>query len=177
VRPKHVLIEFEKWMCYIDGRKNKYSASLITMQQIYLPLGKMNLSFRRRGDPNPKYRKPRRNKIWLRIPTSPELKKDCPLEVQLHFAALFCARFSKDQSDFILVRIEVAPSLHVRLCRKSVLALHDGGSWGGLRTEAVPCARLSHLLLRLCGSQQMTTFHAHIQQLQCWILSIVQSFI
>jgi hypothetical protein len=25
VRPKHVLIEFEKWMCYIDGRKNKYS--------------------------------------------------------------------------------------------------------------------------------------------------------
>jgi hypothetical protein len=25
VRPKHVLIEFEKWMCYIDGRKNNYS--------------------------------------------------------------------------------------------------------------------------------------------------------
>jgi hypothetical protein len=25
VRPKHVLIEFKKWMCYIDGRKNKYS--------------------------------------------------------------------------------------------------------------------------------------------------------
>jgi hypothetical protein len=26
VRPKHVLIEFKKWMCYIDGQKNKYSA-------------------------------------------------------------------------------------------------------------------------------------------------------
>jgi hypothetical protein len=25
VRPKHVLIEFKKWMCYIDGQKNKYS--------------------------------------------------------------------------------------------------------------------------------------------------------
>jgi hypothetical protein len=25
VRPKHVLMEFRKWMCYIDGRKNKYS--------------------------------------------------------------------------------------------------------------------------------------------------------
>jgi hypothetical protein len=25
VRPKHVLIEFNKWMCYIDGQKNKYS--------------------------------------------------------------------------------------------------------------------------------------------------------
>jgi hypothetical protein len=24
VRPKHVLIEFKKWMCYIDGQKNKY---------------------------------------------------------------------------------------------------------------------------------------------------------
>jgi hypothetical protein len=24
--PKHVLIEFKKWMCYIDGQKNKYSA-------------------------------------------------------------------------------------------------------------------------------------------------------
>jgi hypothetical protein len=22
---KHVLIEFKKWMCYIDGQKNKYS--------------------------------------------------------------------------------------------------------------------------------------------------------
>jgi hypothetical protein len=26
VRPKHVLIEFKKWMCYIDGQKNKYSS-------------------------------------------------------------------------------------------------------------------------------------------------------
>jgi hypothetical protein len=25
VRPKHVLIQFKKWMCYIDGQKNKYS--------------------------------------------------------------------------------------------------------------------------------------------------------
>jgi hypothetical protein len=25
VRPKHVLREFKKWMCYIDGQKNKYS--------------------------------------------------------------------------------------------------------------------------------------------------------
>jgi hypothetical protein len=25
VRPKHVLIEFKKWLCYIDGQKNKYS--------------------------------------------------------------------------------------------------------------------------------------------------------
>jgi hypothetical protein len=25
VAPKHVLIEFKKWMCYIDGQKNKYS--------------------------------------------------------------------------------------------------------------------------------------------------------
>jgi hypothetical protein len=25
VRPKHVLIEFKKWMCYNDGQKNKYS--------------------------------------------------------------------------------------------------------------------------------------------------------
>jgi hypothetical protein len=25
VKPKHVLIEFKKWMCYIDGQKNKYS--------------------------------------------------------------------------------------------------------------------------------------------------------
>jgi hypothetical protein len=25
VRPEHVLIEFKKWMCYIDGQKNKYS--------------------------------------------------------------------------------------------------------------------------------------------------------
>jgi hypothetical protein len=24
VRPKHVLIEYKKWMCYIDGQKNKY---------------------------------------------------------------------------------------------------------------------------------------------------------
>jgi hypothetical protein len=24
VRPKHVLIGFKKWMCYIDGQKNKY---------------------------------------------------------------------------------------------------------------------------------------------------------
>jgi hypothetical protein len=27
VRPKRVLIEFKKWMCYIDGQKNKYSVS------------------------------------------------------------------------------------------------------------------------------------------------------
>jgi hypothetical protein len=26
VRSKHVLIEFKKGMCYIDGQKNKYSA-------------------------------------------------------------------------------------------------------------------------------------------------------
>jgi hypothetical protein len=25
VRPKHVLIEYKKWTCYIDGQKNKYS--------------------------------------------------------------------------------------------------------------------------------------------------------
>jgi hypothetical protein len=25
VRPKNVLIEFKKWVCYIDGQKNKYS--------------------------------------------------------------------------------------------------------------------------------------------------------
>jgi hypothetical protein len=25
VRPKHVLIEYKKWMCYIDEQKNKYS--------------------------------------------------------------------------------------------------------------------------------------------------------
>jgi hypothetical protein len=25
VRPKHVLIEYKTWMCYIDGQKNKYS--------------------------------------------------------------------------------------------------------------------------------------------------------
>jgi hypothetical protein len=27
VRPKQVLMEFRKWMCYIDGQKNKYSVS------------------------------------------------------------------------------------------------------------------------------------------------------
>jgi hypothetical protein len=29
VRPKHVLIEFKKCMCYIDGQKNKYSVMIM----------------------------------------------------------------------------------------------------------------------------------------------------
>jgi hypothetical protein len=33
VRPKHVLIEFKKWMCYIDGQKNKYSVLKDLLQQ------------------------------------------------------------------------------------------------------------------------------------------------
>jgi hypothetical protein len=31
VRPKHVLIEFKKWMCYIDGQKNKYTVKWDTV--------------------------------------------------------------------------------------------------------------------------------------------------
>jgi hypothetical protein len=30
VGPKHVLIEFKKWMCYIDGQKNKYTRRTIS---------------------------------------------------------------------------------------------------------------------------------------------------
>jgi hypothetical protein len=32
VRPKHVLIEFKKWMCYTDGQKNKYSAFYVHLK-------------------------------------------------------------------------------------------------------------------------------------------------
>jgi hypothetical protein len=38
VRPKHVLIEFKKWMCYIDGQKNKYSVANIIMIVFYIYL-------------------------------------------------------------------------------------------------------------------------------------------
>jgi hypothetical protein len=50
----HVLIEFKKWMCYIDGQKNKYSVLnecsrmlkynkfLIAFSIIYLNLGVCN---------------------------------------------------------------------------------------------------------------------------------------
>jgi hypothetical protein len=31
VRPKHVLIEFKKRMCYIDGQKNKYSVLIFDL--------------------------------------------------------------------------------------------------------------------------------------------------
>jgi hypothetical protein len=37
VRPKHVLIEFKKWMCYIDGQKNKYSALIQLYNLWYVP--------------------------------------------------------------------------------------------------------------------------------------------
>jgi hypothetical protein len=39
VRPKHVLIEYKKWMCYIDGQKNKYSVS-----NSYKTTGKIHIS-------------------------------------------------------------------------------------------------------------------------------------
>jgi hypothetical protein len=36
VRPKHVLIGFKKWMCYIDGQKNKYSVLNLKVLTTYL---------------------------------------------------------------------------------------------------------------------------------------------
>jgi hypothetical protein len=34
VRPKHVLIEFKKWMFYIDAQKNKYSVLKTTLKRV-----------------------------------------------------------------------------------------------------------------------------------------------
>jgi hypothetical protein len=41
VKPKHVLIEFKKWICYFDGQKNKYSVLNDCSRMLKYNIGKL----------------------------------------------------------------------------------------------------------------------------------------